>query len=69
MSVKHCRKKICNSIRNAALGTDLMFVPMQMKNQNSDILKLKAWMTSAEALKLVTHGNALLLALPGPRNL
>jgi imidazolonepropionase-like amidohydrolase len=51
-----------------AWGTDLMFVPAQMKNQNTDIVKLKAWMTSAEALKLVTHDNAQLLALSGPRN-
>jgi imidazolonepropionase-like amidohydrolase len=51
-----------------AWGTDLMFLPAQMKNQNSDILKLKQWMTSAEALKLVTHDNAELLALSGPRN-
>jgi imidazolonepropionase-like amidohydrolase len=39
-----------------------------MKNQNTDILKLTAWMTPAEALKLVTHDNAQLLALSGPRN-
>ena len=39
-----------------------------MKHQNSDILKLRTWMTSAEALRLVTHDNALLLALSGPRN-
>jgi imidazolonepropionase-like amidohydrolase len=45
-----------------------MFLPAQMKNQNTDIIKLKAWMTSAEALKLVTHDNAQLLALSGPRN-
>ena len=45
-----------------------MFVPAQMKNQNTDIVKLKSWMTSAEALKLVTHDNAQLLALSGPRN-
>jgi imidazolonepropionase-like amidohydrolase len=51
-----------------AWGTDLMFVPAQMKNQNTDIVKLKAWMTSAEALKLVTHDNAQLLALSGQRN-
>jgi len=51
-----------------AWGTDLMFVPAQMKNQNTDIVKLKAWMTSAEALKLVTHDNAQLLALSGLRN-
>ncbi len=51
-----------------AWGTDLMFVPAQNKNQNTDILKLKAWMTPAEALRLVTHDNAQLLALSGPRN-
>jgi len=51
-----------------AWGTDLMFVPAQMKNQNTDILKLAQWMTPAEALKLVTHDNAELLALSGPRN-
>ena len=51
-----------------AWGTDLMFVPAQNKNQNRDILKLQAWMTPAEALKLVTHDNAQLLALSGSRN-
>jgi len=51
-----------------AWGTDLMFVPAQMKNQNTDILKLTAWMSPVEALKLVTHDNAQLLALSGPRN-
>ena len=33
-----------------AWGIDLMFLPAQMKNQNADILKLKTWMTPAEAL-------------------
>jgi len=51
-----------------AWGTDLMFVPAQMKNQNTDILKLTAWMSPFEALKLVTHDNAQLLVLSGPRN-
>ncbi len=51
-----------------AWGTDLMFLPAQMKNQNTDILKLTAWMSPAETLKLVTHDNAQLLALSGPRN-
>jgi imidazolonepropionase-like amidohydrolase len=45
-----------------------MFVPAQMKNQNTDILKLTQWMGPAEVLKLVTHDNAELLALSGPRN-
>jgi len=40
-----------------AWGPDLMFVPGQMTNQNTDIVKLKAWMTPAEALRLVTHDN------------
>jgi len=51
-----------------AWGTDLMFVPAQMTNQNTDIVKLKAWMIPAEALRLVTHDNAQLLALSGLRN-
>jgi len=51
-----------------AWGTDFLFNPAQNKNQNSDILKLKGWFTPAQALKLVTHDNAQLLALSGPRN-
>ena len=43
-------------------------LPAQNKNQNTDILKLKQWFTPAEALKLVTHDNAQVLALSGPRN-
>jgi len=51
-----------------AWGTDFMFNPAQNKNQNTDILKLKTWLTPAEVLKLVTHDNAELLALSGMRN-
>jgi imidazolonepropionase-like amidohydrolase len=51
-----------------AWGTDFLFNPAQNKNQNSDILKLKAWFTPLQTLKLVTHDNAQLLALSGPRN-
>jgi imidazolonepropionase-like amidohydrolase len=51
-----------------AWGTDFMFNPANNRNQNSDILKLQHWMTPAEALKLVTHDNAQLLALSGSRN-
>jgi imidazolonepropionase-like amidohydrolase len=51
-----------------AWGTDFLFNPAQNKNQNSDILKLKTWFTPDQALKLVTHDNAQLLALSGPRN-
>ena len=49
-------------------GTDFLFNPEQNKNQNKDILKLKQWFTPAEALKLVTHDNAQVLLLSGPRN-
>ncbi len=51
-----------------AWGTDFLFDPKQNVKQNADILKLKQWMTAAEILKLVTHDNAQLLALSGPRN-
>jgi imidazolonepropionase-like amidohydrolase len=51
-----------------AWGTDLVLNSSQMTKQNTDIIKLKAWFTPAEALKLVTHDNAELLALSGPRN-
>lgn len=51
-----------------AFGTDLMFNSEQMSKQTTDILKLREWFTPAEALKLVTHDNAQLLALSGPRN-
>ena len=51
-----------------AWGTDFLFNPAQNKNQNADILKLKQWFTPFEALKLVTHDNAQLLTLSGPRN-
>ena len=51
-----------------AWGTDFLFDPRQNAKQAADILKLKQWMTPAEVLKLVTHDNAQLLALSGPRN-
>jgi imidazolonepropionase-like amidohydrolase len=49
-------------------GTDFLFNPALGANQTKDILKLKAWFTPAEALKLVTHDNAQVLLLSGPRN-
>jgi imidazolonepropionase-like amidohydrolase len=49
-------------------GTDFLFNPAQNRYQNRDILKLKAWFTPAEALRLVTHDNAQVFALSGPRN-
>ena len=51
-----------------AWGTDFLFNPANNKNQNADILKIKRWMTPVDVLKLVTHDNAQLLALSGPRN-
>lgn len=51
-----------------AWGTDFLFFPAQNKNQNADMLKLKKWFKNAEILKMVTHDNAELLALSGPRN-
>jgi imidazolonepropionase-like amidohydrolase len=51
-----------------AWGTDFLFNPAQNKNQNTDILELKAWFSPAETLELVTHDNAPLLALSGSRN-
>lgn len=51
-----------------AWGTDYLFDPRQNSRQGADILKLKQWFTPAEILKLVTHDNAQLLALSGPRN-
>jgi len=51
-----------------AWGTDFLFDPRQNSKQASNILKLKQWFTPAEILKMVTHDNAQLLALSGPRN-
>ena len=51
-----------------AWGTDFMFAPANNKNQNADILKLRKWLSPSETLRLVTHDNAQLLALSGPRN-
>ena len=51
-----------------AWGTDFLFNPANNTNQNADILKLTEWLTPFEVLKLVTHDNAELLTLSGPRN-
>jgi len=51
-----------------AWGTDFLFDPRQNARQAADILKLRQWFTPAEILKMVTHDNAQLLALSGPRN-
>jgi imidazolonepropionase-like amidohydrolase len=51
-----------------AWGTDFLFEPNLNHEQNAYILRLKPWFTPAQILKLVTHDNAQLLALSGPRN-
>jgi imidazolonepropionase-like amidohydrolase len=51
-----------------AWGTDFLFEPELNAEQNAHLLRLKPWFTPAEILKLVTHDNAQLLALSGPRS-
>lgn len=51
-----------------AWGTDFLFEPKQNAEQNRYILGLLEWFTPAEALKMVTHDNAELLALSGLRS-
>lgn len=50
-----------------AWGTDFFFQPDGVV-QNIQLSKMKKWMTPARALKMVTHDNAELFALSGPRN-
>ncbi len=50
-----------------AWGTDFLFDPKQNAGQNLNMMKLKQWFKPAEILKMVTHDNAQLLALSGPR--
>ena len=51
-----------------AWGTDLVFSPKTTGRQNANITKLAKWFTPAEALRMITHDNAELLALSGKRN-
>ena len=50
-----------------AWGTDFLFEPELNDQQNAYILRLKSIFTPAELLQLLTHDNAQLLALSGPR--
>lgn len=50
-----------------AWGTDFLFEPYLNAEQNDYILKLTAWFTPFEILKMVTHDNGQLLALAGNR--
>jgi imidazolonepropionase-like amidohydrolase len=51
-----------------AWGTDFLFNAAQNANQGRDMTKLTRWFTPPEILKMVTHDNAELLAMSGPRN-
>lgn len=51
-----------------AWGTDMLFNPAANAQQNSLILRLSKWFSPAEILQMITHDNAQLLALSGPRN-
>jgi imidazolonepropionase-like amidohydrolase len=51
-----------------AWGSDFLFEPNLNDTQTANILELRQWFTPAEVLKLVTHDNAQLLALSGPRS-
>ena len=50
-----------------AWGTDFFFQPDGVV-QNIQLAKMTKWMTPAQALKMVTHDNAQMFALSGPRN-
>ena len=50
-----------------AWGTDFFFQPDGVV-QNIQLAKMSKWMSPARALKMVTHDNAQLFALSGPRN-
>ena len=51
-----------------AWGTDLLFEPENMSQQNRELVAMKQFMTPARALKIATHDNAQLFALSGKRN-
>lgn len=51
-----------------AWGTDILYSAENLKTQSRQVTKLVKWFTAPEALKMVTHDNAQLLALSGPRN-
>lgn len=51
-----------------AWGTDFLFDPELNARQNQYLLKLEEWFSPLEVLRMVTHDNAQLLALSGPRN-
>jgi imidazolonepropionase-like amidohydrolase len=50
-----------------AFGVDALFDPKAASRQGDWVVRLLRWYTPAEALRMVTAGNAELLALSGPR--
>ncbi|MGR5234404.1 amidohydrolase family protein [Vibrio rotiferianus] len=52
---------------NMAWGTDMLFDPVTSAKQGKFVVKMKRWFTPYEIMKMVTHDNAQLLALSGPR--
>jgi imidazolonepropionase-like amidohydrolase len=51
-----------------AWGTDTLFDPELAKKQGKMVTKMTKWFTPFETLKMVTHDNAQLLKLSGPRD-
>ncbi|HMP80966.1 MAG TPA: amidohydrolase family protein, partial [Pirellulaceae bacterium] len=51
-----------------AWGTDVLFAPHSPLLQNERLVALMKWYSEAEALRMVTSGNAELLALSGLRS-
>jgi imidazolonepropionase-like amidohydrolase len=51
-----------------AWGTDLLFQPQFAGEQNRLLLDQLQWFTPPQVLKMVTHDNAELLAMSGPRS-
>ncbi|WP_247880427.1 amidohydrolase family protein [Ochrobactrum sp. Q0168] len=51
-----------------ALGTDILFNPKGTATQGKQLAKFARWYDNAEVLRMLTSGNADLVALSGPRN-
>lgn len=51
-----------------ALGTDILFNPKGTATQGGQLAKFARWYDNAEVLRMLTSGNADLVALSGSRN-
>ncbi len=51
-----------------ALGTDILFNPQATASQGKQLTKFARWYDNADVLRMLTSGNADLLAMSGPRN-